>query len=222
MSCERWNEPLVGHAYGELSAREEAELQDHLASCARCREQSEELTAARRLLREAEPEVPATPRVVVLAPQGRQRWWLPFAAGLACAAILVGSGMAAGWTIASKPGTDLPLVATDTPAVPPDTMVVVPAEYESRLEDLRRRVDDYGTTIQTLRGFPVEQTLTRNEFESSLARFERETARNQEVALKLLLAEIGGVEARTDARIGVMNEALRYVVLASDPSLSEQ
>jgi len=92
---------------GRLDAAERRELEEHLAACARCRDQLAALEAAREAVREAleTPPLPPGLEVRILdrldredaerrsAPAAPPRWpaagrWLPVAAGLAAATLL--------------------------------------------------------------------------------------------------------------------------------------
>lgn len=54
MKCENREELLVASLYGELSGEEEERVQDHIASCAECREEWETLQSTAGLLRQWE------------------------------------------------------------------------------------------------------------------------------------------------------------------------
>src|SRR5580765_4592048 len=96
MSCTTWKESLIGRLYGEIDAADDAALDVHLASCASCRETLDELRSVRTLLRENEPVIPRSPRVVVLRDRARFRPAL-LAASLLGAAVLAGAGAGAGY-----------------------------------------------------------------------------------------------------------------------------
>jgi len=67
MSCDKWQEAIVGRLYGEIDPAEDRALESHLATCVACRVALEGLGRLRVVLRDNEPEVERPPRVVVSA-----------------------------------------------------------------------------------------------------------------------------------------------------------
>lgn len=219
MSCERWKEALVARLYDELAPHENERLSRHLESCEGCRRDLDELSEARGLLGQAEPVVPTTPRVVVLAPRATVPRWMGFAAGFACAALLGGVGLLAGLQLAAG-ATALPVeVATESTA--PTPIEAQPATFEY-VQALERRLDEQDRQIRALTTTPAtpQATLTRQEFEGGLARLQTDFDRRQADQMQFVLEELLGVEARNSARIGETQEALKYVVLANNPGVS--
>lgn len=211
MSCKSWKEALVGRLFEELTPEEERRLSDHLDGCEACRVDLDKLSDARRLLREAEPEIPSTPRVVMLTPRPA-RSWLAFAAGFACAALLLGAGLAGGWYLAAGSlQTDGPGEIALAPGPLTDPRVI---------EALQEQVDDNQRRIQTLFAdrpqsvnsqLPKVRYVTQQELDTGLQDFGREVERRRAQDLGLLLQEIGQTQ-----------ETLRFVVLANDPRISAQ
>ena len=216
MSCESWKEALVSHLYGELAPEEENRLSDHLASCEACRERLEELSAARRLLGEAQPVVPSVPRVLVLRGLSRRPSLMAFAAGFACAALLLGAGLTGGWYLAGGYGETPVRLANFPVELPPTESASTPSA--ATIDEINRRLDEQRGQLAVLMpsGTPQE-VLTRNELESILAQLQRDVGQRRTQDLQVLLEEIAGVEVRTGERIGQTEEALGYVMLASDP-----
>jgi anti-sigma factor RsiW len=219
MSCERWKESLVARLYDELAPHENERLSRHLESCEGCRRDLDELSEARGLLGQAEPVVPTTPRVVVLAPRPAVPRWMGFAAGFVCAALLGGAGLLVGWQLAAVTD-ELPVeVATETTTMPAP-IEAQPATYEDFLA-LQRRIDEQDRQLRALTSTPTPQAvLTRQEFEGGLAQLQTDFDRRQADQMQFVLEELLGVEARNSARIGETQEALKYVVLANDPRVS--
>jgi len=219
MSCERFKEALVARLYDELAPHENERLSRHLESCDGCRRDLDELSEARGLLGQAEPLVPATPRVVVLAPRATVPRWMGFAAGFVCAALLGGVGLLAGWQIAA--GTAGPPVEVATGVSTQAASVEAqPASYED-IQALKRRIDEQDRQLRALTTPATPQAvLTRQEFEGGLARLQTDFDRRQADQMQFVLEELLGVEARNSARIGETQEALKYVVLANNPGVS--
>jgi len=220
MDCERFKEALVARLYDELAPHENERLSRHLESCDGCRRDLDELSEARGLLGQAESVVPATPRVVVLAPRSAVPRWMGFAAGFACAALLGGAGLVAGWRIAA--GTAEPPVEVATGASPqPAPVEAQPASYDD-IQALERRIDEQDRQLRALlTSAPTPQAvLTRQEFEGGLAQLQTNFDRRQADQMQFVLEELLGVEARNSARIGETQEALKYVVLANNPGVS--
>ena len=222
MSCEEsWKEVLVSRLYDEITPDEEERLSHHLASCKACSEELEELSSARRLLGEAEPTIPAAPRVLVLDPRSRRPFWSAFAAGFAAAGLLLGAGLTLGWLMAGGGGS---------PSAPSGEIVIDLPTLEDRLDRQRNQIQYIYTSMglpdshrgsEPMRAQPV-RVLTRKEFESGLDRLRNQVSQRRSQDLQILLEEIMGVEVRTDARIGETQEALGYMILASDPQANVQ
>jgi anti-sigma factor RsiW len=89
MSCKEWREEWVAQLYDEVTDDERRVIEEHLSSCAPCRETMQELDASRRALAESVLPVPDSPRVVVLRPR---RTWNPawaFATGVVAATLVI-------------------------------------------------------------------------------------------------------------------------------------
>jgi hypothetical protein len=65
-------EKLLDLAYGELSRREAAEVEAHLAGCAECRAERDRIAATRAAMRRLEPEVPPAAGERILLAAARQ------------------------------------------------------------------------------------------------------------------------------------------------------
>ena len=232
MSCEEsWKEVLVSRLYDEITPDEEERLSHHLASCKACSEELEELSSARRLLGEAEPTIPAPPRVLVLDPRSRRPFWSAFAAGFAAAGLLLGAGITAGWLMAGgrgSPSAPSGEIVIDLPGQPDPPVAL--ATLEDRLDSQRNQIQYLYTSMglpdshrgsEPTRAQPV-RVLTRKEFESGLDLLRNQVRQRRSQDLQILLEEIVGVEVRTDARIGETQEALGYMILASDPRANVQ
>jgi hypothetical protein len=218
MCCEHWIHALVARLYDELPAEEDRRLSDHLASCQGCRRELAALEETRRLLREAEPVSPLAPRVVVLKPRSVRSSYLAFAAGFACAAVLVASGLAAGWLMAGGTIAGTPSELRPDPSIEPSTL-----PYEDAIESLRKRVEDQDGRIRALQASaPMHEWLTREDLEGGLTRLQNDLNQRRVEDFQMLLREIAGVELRTGERIGQTQDALRYYVLASHPGITAQ
>jgi hypothetical protein len=222
MACEQWEQVLVASLYDELTPDEQRRLSAHLEGCRSCARELEGLISARGRLREAEPAVPQVPRVVVLGSPRRRPPALAFAAGLACAAVLVCGGLGAGWLLASRAAADpsASLPASPSPAGEPDTEIASAAEIQA----LRRRLDEQENRIRALKTSVSQPpgAITRRDFEGGLARLQDDFDRRRNADLQILLNEIAGVELRTGERIGQTQDALEYYVLANYPGVTPQ
>jgi|SoiMethySBSTD1v2_1073268.scaffolds.fasta_scaffold394769_3 hypothetical protein len=217
MSCERWQEALAGRIYGENEPADDRALESHLESCGACRAALEGLQRVRVLLRENEPEVERPPRVVVLRDTSRFRPAL-LAASLVGAALLAGVGAGAGYAVgrrgAPAPG---PAIATAPTAAEIDAMVQ--KQVDARLASFQAPAKPGAQPV-------AAPGVTTEEMQAAFAKFERRlnNRRAEERAedLDYMSAQLEGVEARTGARIGQTNQALRYVALASNPNVTER
>ncbi len=229
-SDNKWQELLIGHLYGELDADEERRLREGLAASAELRAELERLREARRVLGEARPAVPSSPsRVVVFSTPPLRRPLLAFAAGFACAAVLLAVGATAGWSFATRTGTATPLRAVpvaDSSIAEHNARPVTEAELHDALSAYQGRLDRVNQENQELRQLLEQQTgrpvLTRDQFDSELLQFVRTLDARRASDLNYILGELADMQVRTDTRIGRTQEALRYVMLSGDPSLSEQ
>lgn len=222
MACEQWEQALVASLYDELTPDEQRRLSAHLEGCRSCAQELEALASARGVLREVEPAVPQAPRVVVLGASRRRRPALAFAAGLACAAVLVCGGLGAGWLLASRGAAAGGSVALPTgPGVGGGSGTIASAQ---EIEALRRRLDEQDDRIRALTTSVSQPpgTITRRDFEGSLARLQDDFDRRRSADLQILLNEIAGVELRTGERIGQTQDALEYYVLANYPGVTPQ
>ena len=229
MPCSYDQNLLLEHAYGEIEPAEVEGLTAHLEGCGECRRRLEEISWARRLLREAEPVVPSAPRVVVLARTSMWSLTWAFAAGLACAALLVSVSLRVGWTqsIAEENANiragKIPLrqeAAAAFPGAGPDLNEPWRGSVRALIDQsLARERSEIKAWLVNQERRPV---VTKEELEAALARLGRRFDGRRASDLDLVLQEISAMEDRTGRRIGQTREALKYVALASDPKISAQ
>jgi predicted anti-sigma-YlaC factor YlaD len=219
MACEAWNEHLVARLYGEMDEAEEGRLAAHLTRCAACRAELGQLGAARDRLRQAKPALPASPRVVLLAPRPLRRPVWAFAAGFACALLVLVAGLGAGWTLRGREGQG------NAPAAP-IAAALTREEVEGRLREHEAALDRrLGTTPWVPSGSPAsgaESAVTKKDLEAAFSRLEKKLDSRRATDIGYVLDAISASELRSSARIGQTREALRYVALASDPRISAQ
>ena len=220
MNCARWNDNLIGRLYGEISAEDDAALEQHLSVCSSCRETLEEFGRIRSVLAADEPAVPRLPRVIVL--RGASRWRnASIAASILGAAVLAGTGTGAGYALGARRHSSPPVAAA------PDRGPTIPAELDPVTESLVRQEVDRRMAAMTAQA-PVPETtpardgVTPQELQAQLARFERKINDSRASDLDYLLAQIEASEVRTGTRIGKTNEALRTVALASNPYIGSE
>ncbi len=218
MACERWEETLVAALYDEIEPDRKQALESHLETCPGCRESFEELAAARTALRRAEPRLPNAPPVVLLDAPRRWGWrWTSFAAGFACASVLLAAGVLAGMRLAAAPAAGTPPEPTTA-----DAGASVPAAVASRLDalerELRARQDSrLAAAVEEMR----DQSVTPGQLDTRLASFEGSLDRRRREDVRLLLGEILAAEVRSGAAISETQKALRYVAAANRPGMSE-
>jgi len=217
MACDTTKDQLVARLYGELDDAAAERLDAHLAACSGCRGEFEALGAARGMLRESEPVLPASSRVVLLAPRFTRRPALTFAAGFACALLVLCAGLGAGWTMRDRrDGGDLPPVAAGLSRSEVEALLRdQAAAWETRLAANRQAPESAAAGS-------VPAALTRADLDSAFSRLERKIDGRRSSDLGYILDAISASELRSNARIGQTREALRYVALASDPRISAQ
>jgi hypothetical protein len=227
MSCKHWNHDWIAHLYGELDPADERRLNEHLSSCSQCRATLDELAASSRLLREAAPAVPAAPRVLVLRPGvARQPLWA-FAAGAACALLLIAGGVVAGSKLnpaaATKPVAQIvnpPELASTEPAPTRSELdEAIQAQqqwFETRLNEIEQRY------VAEAPREAAPKTLTRVELAEELTRMQRWVEVQQAADFGLVLEEVAATEARLATRVDENREALHYFALKTDPRVTEQ
>ncbi len=217
MACDTWKDQLVARLYGEMEGAEAERLDAHLAACSACRGEFEALGAARGILRESEPVPPVSSRVVLLAPRFSRRPALTFAAGFACAVLLLCAGLGAGWTMRERrDGGALAPVATGLPRSEVEALLrEQAAAWEKRLASNRQAPEPAAAGS-------MPAALTRADLDSAFSRLERKIDNQRSSDLGYILDAISASELRSNARIGQTREALRYVALASDPRISAQ
>ena len=211
MTCPIDRNLLLEHAYGETEGADALSLTAHLRDCLECRDQLEQISSARLLLREAEPIAPSAPRVVVL---GRTSGWnlvWGFASGLACAVLLVLLTLRFG----GRPDA-IPVFPASGPHANDAWENSVRTLIDQRLE--RERAE--------IRSWLVDQQqrpmVTKEDLDAALARLDRRVDGRRASDLDLLLQEMSAMEDRTGRSIGQTRQALKYVALASNPEISAQ
>jgi len=95
MNCSDWEERIALSASGDLSPALEAEVKQHLAECAGCREFAREMEDSLKLLRSAHEEPIAAGHYAAVRARVLARW----SAGESMAAVGVGAGLAAGLAV---------------------------------------------------------------------------------------------------------------------------
>jgi hypothetical protein len=213
MPCKNWKEEWVAHLYEELDPVEEGRLAEHLASCRECRHTMEELAASREFLREASPQVPATPRVVVLRPRGFFQPVWAYAAGMACALLLFSVGLLAGYR--------LPGFAGAGADVKPVAAVETDAAVQAQLDSILARLNHIEQAGSRTAG-PVPVYLTRQQFEEAMSNQQRLFDVRRARDFEFLLKEITATELRTGTYIDETRKALRFVAMQSDPRFTER
>ncbi len=216
-NCEAFKELLVARLYDELDADDARRLESHLGDCGVCREELVRLGAARELLRHAEPELPVSPRVVLLAPRPFRRPMWAFAAGFACALLVLAAGLGAGWTLrgAGESGASGQVAAGLTRA---DVEGLI-REQEARLA---RRLEPAPSGAKPSSPAALEAAVTKKDLDDAFSRFEKKVDGRRAADLGYVLDAITSSELRSSARIGQTRDALRYVALANDPRISAQ
>lgn len=224
MSCKHWKEDWVARLYDELEPAEERLLEQHLADCEECARRLDELAASRRMLREACPEVPAAPSVVVLRPRRFSGPAWAWAAGAACAMLVFALGLAAGRRLpgaAFLGGSEPAAPAAATPAA---GSAALPQEFlRARLDPLLQRIETLEASLASCSAEPEgEAGLTRAQFEEEIARLERRADVKRARDFEFLLGEIGAAEMRTGTYLNQTREALQMVAMRTDPRLTER
>ena len=216
-NCEALKELLVARLYDELDPDDARRLESHLGECAVCRDELVRLGAARELLRQAEPELPMSPRVVLLTPRPFRRPMWAFAAGFACAVLVLAAGLGAGWTLrgAGESGA-LGQVAAGLTRADVEGLI---REQEARLA---RRLEPAPSGAQTSSQVTLAAAVTKKDLDEAFSRFERKVDGRRAADLGYVLDAITSSELRSSARIGQTRDALRYVALANDPRISAQ
>lgn len=223
MPCAGQEERIVADLYGELEPLERESLLRHLAGCEPCRREREHLGAARSYLQAARPEVPVTPRVVVLTSRASRLPSLAVAASLAAVGLL--AGISVSWSWQAKRAAELAALQngrneTQAAIAELPTRTQLEALVDERLA--RFRDEQAPRNASPTVAEPAMRGLTRSELEDRLARMERKLDRSRADDVRFLLGEMEGVENRTGMRLGQTQEAIRYLALANDPRISER
>jgi anti-sigma factor RsiW len=212
MPCDNYRARLVALLYDDIDASDRADVASHLGSCAVCRESLAALDATRDALREAAPEVPRAPRVLVVGRRGAwSRPGLAFAAGVVGAVLAAGGG-AAGYAYGIGRATAVP------PTNPEIAAGVVEREVDRRWQALEASL----AASRPAQGAAVPPAITKGDLEAALRRLERKIDGSRASDLEYMQNLVTASERRTGGWIGETQKALRYVALANNPALSEQ
>lgn len=208
MACKEWNDGWVARLYDELDPAESRSLDEHLVSCDDCRETLEQLEQSRELIRSAIPDVPGSPRVLMLQGTTLRRPVWAFAAGIAAALLVFAAGLYAGLRLPGDPPVDLAATATENPL-----MLTRLERLEGEIAGLRAAAaaDPAGATA-----------ITPKELDDRLAALERGLQSERVRDVEFLLDEIRATEWRAAHWVDENREALRLVALRNDPRLSER
>jgi hypothetical protein len=227
MPCKQWKEEWVAHLYDELEAVEERRLTEHLAACGECRHQMEELSASRDFMRSCSPQIPATPRVVVLRPSSFLQPLWAYAAGAACALLLFSVGLLAGYRLPGIAGGGSSGLMVE--AQPSATELIPIAggggeeALRSQLDLVMRRLSDLEqASARPAVAGPADIYLTEKQFQDSMNNYRRAYDARHARDFEFLLKEITATELRTGTYIGDTREALRRVAMRNDPRFTER
>jgi anti-sigma factor RsiW len=167
---DRITERLSEFLDGELDARERAEVEQHLASCAACRQIAGELRAV--MARAATlPDAPPAQdlwvgiasriddsRVVRFEPRRRFSFTLPQLAAAGIALMVLSGGMV--WlTTIGNPQADVPAVAADAPRVDIAPVSLADPAFEGAVEDLEQILDQNRARLDPATVRILEQNL---------------------------------------------------------------
>ncbi|MBZ5638913.1 MAG: zf-HC2 domain-containing protein [Acidobacteriia bacterium] len=215
MACEAYRDLLVARLYDELDPADAGRLDAHLERCTACRDDLAQLAFAREQLRRAESLFPVSPRVVLLSPRPFRRPIWAFAAGFACAMIVLAAGLGAGWTLRDR---ETPVGAGSNPLA----AGVTRAEVEGLLRQQEATLDHRLEAARISAPASPAAALTREDLDAAFSRLEKKIEGRRAADMGYLLDAISASELRSNTRLGQTREALRYVALASDPRVSAQ
>jgi hypothetical protein len=227
MPCKQWNEEWVAHLYDELEADEADRLSKHLAGCGECRHRMAELSASREFMQSCSPQVPATPRVVILRPRSFFQPLWAYAAGAACALLLFSVGLFAGYQFPGIGGggpDELRAVAQQ----PSDTVIPTAAggadeALQGQLDLIMRRLNDLEQASSSpTRGAQPDIYLTQQQFQDAMTNYSRTSDTRHARDFEFLLKEITATELRTGTYIDETRDELRWVAMRNDPRFTER
>ena len=218
MSCKEWNEQWVARLYGELDAGEERRFEEHVARCASCAAELEELERARELLRGGTPAVPPAPRAVVLRSSAWRHPAWGFAAGLAAALVVFAAGVWAGVTTLGRPSTLDAGVQQAHAAAEQDQ--AERAALEQRVVTLEAELVRLAASGEVRTALPAsaESCASRED----LAKLEEQVRYDRLSDYEYLVGEMQSIERRAAGWVDETREAVRLVALTSDPRLNER
>ena len=225
MACKKWKDEWVAKLYDELEPRELGECDEHLAVCEDCRGTIEQLDASRRMLRECEAPLPASPRLVVLQP--RRPWhsaWT-FAAGAACALLAFAVGLFA----APRIGDAVPVEQVGTIASTGQEGEASVASISRELERLRQLQSGFDQRVSRLEESPGPalqadggNRLTRTQLDDELRRFEGRFNREREQDLEAVMRSMTASEMRNGSFMDETRSAIQVLALRQDPRFHEK
>jgi hypothetical protein len=228
MPCKQWNEEWVAHLYDELDRVEERRLNEHLADCGDCRRRLEELSASREFMRSCSPQIPATPRVVILQPRSFFQPFWAYAAGAACALLLFAIGLFAGYRLPGLAGGGSTGATLDS--MPGGSNEIIPLAAGRGTEALQGQIDLIMQRLSDLEqasarpavAGPPDLYLTQKQFQDEMSNYRRAYDARHARDFEFLLGEITATELRTGTYIDETREALRWVAMRNDPRFSER
>jgi hypothetical protein len=220
MPCNEWNEQWVAKLYDELDPEEDRRLARHLEGCEDCRHALDELGQSRELLQASSPNVPASPRVVVLRPSGlRQPLWA-FASGLAAALLVFAVGLGVGYkALSAEPNAEVPQL---------QARIASDAEARSALEarigalEVQLIQQASATPAETTPPEAVQAMVSRDQFEDGLRRLEQRVNFERARDMEFLLGEMTAVEWRAGKWVDETREAVQLAFYQSDPRFNER
>ena len=209
-------ERLIGYVYDEVDAAERAAIDDHLESCAECRDEIRGLRGVRQDL--LAWNVPQHGSVwQPFAPARLRPWWrdVPAWALVAAATVMFVIGGAGG--VATRAFLDRPAIAATraaAPAIPPAQVMpaaVSAADLETvrhEISDLRSEVDARVRLVST--HTPARTPGTESEWQQVRAMLQSTDHRDDQMVdlLRSVNADFVTVKKDNDARINVLKQRL--------------
>jgi len=229
MSCEMPRDHLVGYLYGEISEKEREGVSAHIAGCAACRQELEQLQDTRNILRAWPDEAPGTDLVFVrertglwkrlvpawLRPGGWGRFAGGMAAGVAVAALLISfTGFEARYRegalhLRIGPGSQ---AVPDPP--PPGGLVSAPAS----LRDVADLQHESLLLIQDM--VRASETRQREALEAGLSQLAQGIERQRQRDLQLVGRGLEGVDRFSEYRFRHTDEMLQELVKLTSMGVS--
>ena len=224
MDCTPYRELLIEKIYNELPPERVPQLDEHLAACQPCRQVLASMTRTHEFLQEHPLSIPqSAPSVVVARPPQRFRPWLAFAAGLLIATVLVGSGVAIGLSV--EGGQDVgPVAASGPGSITSSELDSAMANYANGFD---RRLDDYGSQLNTLAARPVSDrsetnSLTREQLEARIRLYQQSRSTGRDREIDYTLQGLTRWQYDANERLDTLQQAVSYILLSKDPRVTEQ